>query len=156
MPRTEHYHDPNAPTPNSLIPAASTVVTDHTGRVLLIERTDNRLWSIPGGAMEPGETISECAIRETREETGITVDIVRLVGIYTNPAHVISYDNGEVRQQFSICFACRPTSGELAPSDESNTVGYYTLAEVDAMNMHPSIRKRISDALANHPTPVIA
>lgn len=59
MTRIEHYNDPDAPPPNSLIPAASAVVADESGAILLIRRSDNQLWSIPGGAMEPGESIAQ-------------------------------------------------------------------------------------------------
>ena len=61
--------------------------------------------------MKSGETIAETAIREVKEESGIDVEVVALVGIYTNPHHVGEYSDGEVRQQFSVCFACRPVGG---------------------------------------------
>ena len=64
MTRIEHYNDPDAPRPNRLIPAASAVVADDRGRILLARRTDNQLWTIPGGAMEPGEFIADTAVRE--------------------------------------------------------------------------------------------
>ena len=67
----------------------------------MAKRTDNELWSIPGGGLKPGETIAETAIRETKEETGIDIDVLSLIGIYTNPQHVVEYSDGEVRQQFS-------------------------------------------------------
>src|SRR5438445_431491 len=68
MTRIEHYNDPNAPRPTSLVPAASAVVADEDGRILLARRRDNGLWTIPGGGMEPGETIAQTAVREVKEE----------------------------------------------------------------------------------------
>jgi ADP-ribose pyrophosphatase YjhB (NUDIX family) len=82
MARTEHFNDPNAPVANNLVAAASAVVADEAGAILLIERADNDLWTIPGGGMEVGETI---AIREVKEETGLDVAVQRLVGIYSDP-----------------------------------------------------------------------
>lgn len=155
MSRIEHFNDPDAPTPNRLVPAASAVVIDDEGRVLLARRRDNDLWTIPGGAMEPGETVADCAVRETEEETGIDVEVTRLVGIYSNPNHVIEYSDGEVRQQFSICFACRPTGGEPADSDETTDVGWFTPAAVEAMDVHPSIRLRIAHCLDARPEPYL-
>ncbi|MFL6023912.1 MAG: NUDIX domain-containing protein, partial [Marmoricola sp.] len=70
MGRTEYYDDPNAPTPNSLVPAATVFVQDDEGRVLMIQRSDNGLWALPGGVMEIGETLGQCAEREVEEETG--------------------------------------------------------------------------------------
>lgn len=156
MARIEHFNDPNAPVANNLVPAASAVVADQTGAILLIERTDNGLWTIPGGGMEVGETIAQTAIREVREETGLDVAVQRLVGIYSDPRHVIEYSDGEVRQQFSVCFACAVTGGRLATGSESRQVGFFAPNEVDAMPVHESIRLRIRDYLQSQTEPVIA
>ncbi|MER5473723.1 NUDIX domain-containing protein [Streptomyces sp. NPDC002685] len=145
MGRRDYEDDPAAPTANSLVPAASVVVVDDDGRVLLQRRTDNEKWALPGGKMEIGESLPGCAVRETREETGLDVEIVGLVGTYTNPGHVFAYDDGEVRQEFSICFLARPTGGELAVSDESTDVRWFTPDETDDLPMVASIRKRLND-----------
>lgn len=154
--RIEHFDDPDAPPANSLVPAASAVVVDDSGAILLICRTDNELWSIPGGAMEIGESIADTVIRETREETGLEVKPVSIVGIYTNPHHVVEYSDGEVRQEFSICFACRLVGGELSTSDESSRVEFVTPERIDALPMSSSIRRRIEDYLHRGAEPVIA
>jgi ADP-ribose pyrophosphatase YjhB (NUDIX family) len=154
--RIEHFNDPAAPAANSLVPAASAIVVDDAGRILLHRRTDNALWSIPGGAMEIGESIAETVVREVREETGLEVEFERLVGIYSNPRHVVEYADGEVRQQFSVCFACRLVGGQVATGDESSEVGFFTLAEIGAMPVHDSIRLRIRHYLERRPEPVIA
>ncbi len=156
MKRVEHFNDPNAPPANSLVPAASAVVVDQAGRILLHRRDDNELWSIPGGAMEVGERIADTAVREVKEETGLDVQPEALVGIYTNPRHVVEYADGEVRQQFSVCFACRVVGGELTTSEESLEVGFFTPVEIEAMPMHESIRLRIRHSLEPRPQPVIA
>jgi ADP-ribose pyrophosphatase YjhB (NUDIX family) len=156
MTRIEHLNDPDAPPANSLVPAASAIVVDQAGRILLIRRSDNALWSVPGGTMEVGERIADTAVREVREETGLEVVPEAVVGIYSNPRHVIEYADGEVRQQFSICFACRRVGGELATSDESTEVGFFTPAEIEAMPMHESIRLRIRHYLEHRPQPIIA
>ena len=156
MSRIEHFEEDLAPWANRVVPAASAVVVDDTDRILLVKRTDNGLWTIPGGAMEPGETIADCCRREVLEESGIEVVITRLIGIYSNPRHVVEYADGEVRQQFSVCFACRPTAGELRTSDESSEVGYFTLLELASMEIHPSIRLRITHFGESRPDPVIA
>lgn len=156
MTRIEHYNDPDAPPANNLVPAASTVVANEAGEVLLIRRSDNGLWTIPGGAMEPGETIAETAVRETKEETGIDVEIHRLVGIYSNPRHVVEYSDGEVRQQFSVCFAAHVIGGELMASDESAEVAFVTGEQRARLQIHASIRLRIDDYLARRTDPVIA
>jgi ADP-ribose pyrophosphatase YjhB (NUDIX family) len=154
--RIDHLNDPDAPAANRIVPGASAVVLDEAGRILLHRRDDNELWSIPGGGMEVGERIAETVVREVREETGLEVEPEAIVGIYSNPQHVVEYGDGEVRQQFWVCFACRLVGGELATSDESLEVGFFTPAEIEAMPVHESIRLRIRHYLEHRPQPVIA
>jgi ADP-ribose pyrophosphatase YjhB (NUDIX family) len=153
--RIDHLNDPDAPAANRVVPGASAVVLDGAGRILLHRRDDNELWSIPGGGMEVGERIADTVVREVREETGLEVEPEAIVGIYSNPQHVVEYGDGEVRQQFSVCFACRLVGGELATSDESLEVGFFTPAEIEAMPVHESIRLRIRHYLEHRPQPVI-
>jgi ADP-ribose pyrophosphatase YjhB (NUDIX family) len=143
----DYYNDPNAPRANTIVPATSAIVTDQRGRILLHRRSDNQFWSIPGGTMEIGETIRDTVIREVKEETGLDVEPQRLVGIYSNPNHVIAYPNGEVRQQFSICFACRLLGGRLTTGDESLGVGFFAPAQIEQIPVHPSVRLRIKHYL---------
>ena len=156
MTRTDYYRDPNAPTANSLVPGASAIVTDDEGNVLLHRRRDSGLWALPGGVMDIGETIAQCAEREVREETGLAVQAYRLVGVYSDPEHVFAYSDGEVRQEFSVCFACRILSGDIAVSNESLEVKFWPVQDLDSVNMHPSIRRRISDYLSGRSEAFIA
>lgn len=151
MPRRDYEDDPNAPKANSLVPAASVVVVRDDGRVLLQRRVDNGQWALPGGKMELGESLADCGIRETLEETGIRIEITGIVGTYTNPGHVFAYDDGEVRQEFSICLLGRPLGGELQVSDESTEVAWFTPEETDSLPMVHSIRKRLADWRAGGP-----
>ncbi|GGR75441.1 MULTISPECIES: NUDIX domain-containing protein [Streptomyces] len=145
MGRRDYEDDPNAPAANSLVPAASAVVVDDAGRILLQRRRDNGMWALPGGAMHLGESLPDCAVRETLEETGYEVEITGIVGTYTDPRHVFAYDDGEVRQEFSICFLARPVSGKLTVSEESTEVRWFDPPEIDALPMVSSIRKRLND-----------
>jgi ADP-ribose pyrophosphatase YjhB (NUDIX family) len=106
--------------------------------------------------MEVGERIADTVVREVREEIGLEVEPETIVGIYSDPQHVVVYDDGEVRQQFSVCFACRLVGGELATSDESLEVGFFTPGEIEAMPVHESIQLRIRHYLEHRPQPVIA
>ena len=155
MTRIDYWNNPHAPTANSLVPAASAVVINNEGKILLHRRTDNDLWALPGGAMEIGESISETVVREVKEETGFDVVIERLVGIYTNPKHVVAFSDGEVRQEFSICFACRTVGGKLTTSDESFEAAFFTPEEISGLAMHESIRLRIKHFLEHNPQPVV-
>jgi ADP-ribose pyrophosphatase YjhB (NUDIX family) len=143
MARIDHYNDPDAPPANSIVVACTVFVTDEQDRVLLIRRTDNGLWALPGGAQEFGEYIAETAVRETQEEAGVDVDVTGLVGIYTDPRHVVEFSDGEVRQQFSICFHARYVGGAPTPSDESSSVEWVERKDLDRLAIHPSMRLRI-------------
>lgn len=155
MTRIEHFNDPDAPSPNSIVAAVTVHVVDGEGRVLLIRRTDNELWALPGGAQEFGEYIAQTAVRETKEEAGITVEVVDVVGIYTNPNHLVEFSDGEVRQQFSICFRARYVDGTPTPSDESSQVRWVPREELDSLRIHPSMRLRIDHGHENRPKPYI-
>ena len=147
MGRRDFYDDPAAPAANSLVPAASAVVVDTDGNIVLQRRRDNEMWALPGGAMELGESVAQCAIRETREETGLDVEVTGVVGIYSDPKHVFAYDDGEVRQEFSICLLARVTGGTIAVSDESHEVKAFAPEEIKDLPMVDSIRLRITDYL---------
>lgn len=149
MTRRDYLNDPNAPKANSIAVAVSAFIQDDQRRVLMIRRTDNDLHSIPGGQVEPGETLTQAVAREVNEETGINVEVTGLIGIYSNPSHVIAYDDGEVRQEFSICFRAKPVSGQPRLSAESSEVRWVDLASLPELTVHPSITHRINDAIAD-------
>lgn len=142
MGRKEYFDDPAAPTPNSLVPAATVYVEDE-GRILMIKRTDNGLWSLPGGAMEIGESIAGCGERETLEETGYRVKVTGLIGVYSDPRTVIAYDDGEVRQQFAILLRAELEAGAPATSPESAAVDWLAPDAIESTAMSEATRTRI-------------
>lgn len=152
MTRVDYYNDPNAPQANSIAVAVSAFIQDDKGRVLMIRRTDNDLYSIPGGQLELGETLSQAAVREVREETGIKCEVIGVVGLYSDPRHVIAYDDGEVRQEFSICFRARFLGGSVQPSDESKEVGWVAPEDLGNIRIHSTIRLRLDHALSGRPS----
>lgn len=155
--RVDYFHDPNAPKANSLVPSVTAAVRDEQGRLLLIHKVDNDCWALPGGAMDLGESIAAAAVREVAEETGLTVEITGLVGIYTDPGHVMAYDDGEVRQQFSVCFHARRIAGEArGDGTETKAARWVEVDDLPGLSIHPSMRLRIEDALAQRAGPRIA
>jgi 8-oxo-dGTP pyrophosphatase MutT (NUDIX family) len=147
--RIDFYDDPSAPEANSLVPSVNVVVVNEAGDVLMIRRSDNDNWAVPGGAIDLGESMVQAAVRETREETGIDCEINGVVGIYTDPKHVILYtSNGEARQEFSILLTAVPTGGQPTPSSESSEVRWVPREDVAGYQMDRSMRLRIGHYLA--------
>jgi ADP-ribose pyrophosphatase YjhB (NUDIX family) len=154
--RIDYYDDPEAPKANSLVPSVNVVVVNESGELLMIRRSDNDNWAVPGGAIDLGESVSQAAMRETKEESGIDCEITGIVGIYSDPKHVILYtSNGEVRQEFSILLTGRPIGGEPTPSDESTEVRWITPTDAQTLTMDRSMRLRINDYLSGNTSPTI-
>lgn len=154
--RIDYLDDPDAPAANTIVPSANVVVANDEGDILLIRRTDNDNWALPGGAMDPGETLTQTAVREVEEETGIRCEVTGLVGVYTNPGHVILYtSNGEVRQEFSLVYTARPVGGAIRTSDESSEVRWVPREDVVNLPMHASMRQRIEHYLVSRATPYL-
>jgi len=155
--RVEYFDDPNAPRANSLVVAVTAVVVNDHGELLLQKRTDNDLWGLPGGAMNIGESIGQAVVREVKEETSLDVEPTGVVGIYSDPGHIIAYADGEVRQEFSICFTARLVGGQLAVGDQESTeVRFVRPSDLDGLPMGRSTRLRIQHFLEHRTTPYFA
>lgn len=155
MGRREYVNDPDAPAPTSLVPAVSAVISDSDSRLLLQRRADNQLWSVPGGAVELGESVLDALRREVKEETGLEVEADRLIGVYSSPNYLIEYDDGEVRQQFSLAFACHITGGSIRISSESLDVAWFRTEDLGDLSLSAGANRRIRDYLRNDSQPFV-
>jgi ADP-ribose pyrophosphatase YjhB (NUDIX family) len=153
--RRDYYHDPAAPRANSLVPGGSALVVDEQGRVLLQRRMDSGNWALPGGTMDIGETLGDCIVREVKEETGLDIEITGLLGIYTDPQHVIAYADGEVRQEFNITYNGQVIGGDLVVSDESTDVRFVDPADFDRIPIHDTVRLRLRHHAEHRATPYL-
>ena len=150
MVRQEYYHDPDAPPANSLTPTAFAAVRDDAGRILLVRRADTGNWELPGGRVELGEAAVAAAEREVAEESGVVIRVTDLLGVYSDPGHIMVYPaTGEARQQFAVCFHARPVEGGPEPDhDETCEAAWVHPRQVPQMPMHPSMRRRVGSARA--------
>ncbi|MFI5779530.1 NUDIX domain-containing protein [Nocardia sp. NPDC051570] len=153
--RRDYYRDPAAPKANSLVPGGSALVTDAEGRILMQCRGDSGNWSLPGGVMEIGETLEQCVIRETKEETGLDIEITGLLGIYTDPQHIIEYGDGEIRQEFAIVFHGQVIGGQIKVSNESTAVQFLSPDELAELPVHPTVRLRLQHHAERRPQPYL-
>ncbi|HTU02375.1 MAG TPA: NUDIX domain-containing protein [Candidatus Sulfotelmatobacter sp.] len=147
--------EPDATKATKLRTAVSAIIMDRDGRILLQRRSDNGRWGVPGGGVEIGENVRDAVVREIQEETGLSVEVVRLVGVYSDPTfQVVRYPDGNVVHYVSLFFQCRILGGELATCDETLELGFFdpqSLPE-NVLHMH---RIRIQDALAETPAAFI-
>lgn len=124
--------------------SVAAVITDNTGRVLVIQRRDNGAWQIPGGILELGETIEEGLRREVKEETGVDVEPIRLTGVYKNMRLGV----------VALVFRATVTGGTPGPTEESAAVDWWPIERATA-EMNETFTVRVLDALRDEPAPVI-
>lgn len=155
--RVDYFDDASAPAASGRVPGVVAAARDQAGRLLLTRRLDNGLWVLPGGKLELGETIAQAVVREVFEETGINVTVTGFAGIYTDPGHIIAYNDGAVLQEFSVCLHARATSG-VARADgcETSEVRWFDPDELPGLDLHPVMRKRIHDVIDPSGPPTIA
>lgn len=126
----------------------SAVIRNNDGRVLLTRRRDNGQWCLPSGGMDAGESPSETILREVFEETGLRVRVKRLAGVYSDPNQLVMYQDGNKVQIVALHFEAEITGGTPGLSDETSDFGWFSLEEMDGMEMLGHHKKRIEDTLA--------
>ena len=132
-----------------LAPAAAACIRDEEGRILLLRRSDGvNMWGFPGGGMELGERLAETVVREVREEIGLEVEPVALIGVYSSPAYAFAYPNGDQVQPVTAFFECRVVGGELRPDQEEILGSRYFSPDDELPPMHPCCVAKAHDAFA--------
>ncbi|MFT3893789.1 MAG: NUDIX domain-containing protein [Anaerolineales bacterium] len=127
----------------------SATIFDERGRILLTKRMDNGQWCLPSGGLEPGESVAEACEREVLEETGLSVVAKRLVGVYSHPDQLSVYGDGNKFQIVALHFEAEVIGGELGLSDETSDFGYFTMEEMDGLEILGRHKERIIDTLAS-------
>jgi dTDP-glucose pyrophosphorylase/8-oxo-dGTP pyrophosphatase MutT (NUDIX family) len=117
------------------------VIFDETQRVLLERRSDCGWWCLPGGRVDPGETVLATALREAEEETGLRVEPQSFLGLFSDPRRrTVRYpDNGDIRQLIDAAIIAKPVGGGLAASHESLEVRWFAPAELPLNTVPPVI-----------------
>lgn len=131
---------------NSRTKVAVFVFIRRTNTILLVkQRQGSQNWSLPGGTMEPGESLDETAVREVKEETGLDIQLTRVVGLYSKPDE----------NALAITFEAQVISGKLAPANEISAVAYFSLDNLPK-TMRAHMQRRMDDYLAGRAEAVFA
>jgi len=100
---------------------------DDPKKILLMKRSDNQHWGLPGGYVEPGESVLVATLREVREETGYEIELGRLIGVYSDPkSQVVEYGDRRRVQIVNLCFeAVAGAQGAVETPDETLELGFF-------------------------------
>ncbi|MDP6453859.1 MAG: NUDIX domain-containing protein [SAR202 cluster bacterium] len=142
--------------PNRIAAGASAIIFDDDGWVLMEKRSDNGFWGLPGGAVDIGESVQDAVVREVLEETGLTVEVTRLVGIYSDPDDFcfMQYPDGNLVHSVVSVFECAQIGGQLQVSEESTDLKYHPIDSLPEQVLL-SHRIRITDAALHVKTPFV-
>jgi ADP-ribose pyrophosphatase YjhB (NUDIX family) len=155
--RSVHFHDPHAPAATAVVPSVFVAVRNPLGHLLLVRRCDSGTWELPGGRVDVGESAVTAAVRETAEESGVQAEIIGLVGVYTDPAHVVRAADGSVRQPFVVVFRAHVVGGTLAADGfETCEARWVAPRHVRRMRVEAPARRWIDDALHTDVPPRLA
>ena len=119
------------------------------GRVLLAKRGHPPLageWSIPGGVLEVGELLREAAIREAKEETGLTVEAGEILGVFDR---LIRTGDRVQYHYVLIDFLCRRVDGEVKPGSDADEVRWFSAEELPSLNLAADTAEVIRKGLAS-------
>lgn len=117
-------------------------------KILLTRRTDNHLWCLPGGGMLSGESAAETCVREVFEETGLKVQVVRLIGVYSSPDWLVRYPDGNQVQIVAMSFEAEAVEGEMTPTSEVSEFGFFSAEEIEHLDLMENHHQRLVDAFS--------
>ena len=147
--RCSFFHDPDAPPATLVVPSVFCAVRDTAGRLLLVRRCDSGTWELPGGQVDVGETALRAAVRETMEEAGVSVRVTGIVGLFTDPGHVVRSRMGTVRQQFVVVLSARPLAGSPHGDDhETSEAAWVEVADLPELAIESPVNGWIASALS--------
>jgi ADP-ribose pyrophosphatase YjhB (NUDIX family) len=138
-----------------LLGCSATLFDEQQTKVLLTRRADNQRWCLPGGQVEAGESVAETCVREMWEETGLRVQVVRLLGVYSNPHRLLEYADGNRYHLVSLNFEVTWLAGQLRLSNETTAYGYFSRDEIANMDIIEPHTERIRDIWENREIPFI-
>ena len=109
---------------------AVVLIVNEQNHLLMLKRSDNGSWGLPGGAVEPGEMVEDAALRETLEESGLRVEEMSLFGVFSGPECYYKYPNGDEVYNVTVAYLSREVSGDIQLNDEHTEWDWFALADL--------------------------
>ena len=148
---TFYYNDPTSPKPNKPNLIGTAVLIEYNNRLLLEHRADSERWAIIGGSVKVNESLVDCAIRETREETFINLDedMVDLFKIYDDPSIIVSYPDGNIYRSIMVVYYVKLSEQpNLVVSKESRELRFFSKTELKDVKIAETHSPILQDYLA--------
>lgn len=146
--RKDYDNEESMPKANSLKPAVAVAILNESKKqILMLKRADSGNWTLPGGTVELNENLTDCAIREVKEETGLNIKILDIIGTYTNPNIRTKYSDGEVRREFTIVYYGVSTDNEVKIDEESTEYSWIKFEDIKNYSITTSQIRRIFDII---------
>ncbi len=132
-----------------LSPAADVFVLNSENKVLLVKRTDNGFWCLPGGKQDLGETPAECAVRECFEESGYKVKITGLLGVYSSQCYEYKNYPWKDNEFCHVCYRGEVIGGEPTLSHETSEIGWFAENEIPPLSDGHDVRIELGFKMRN-------
>jgi mutator protein MutT len=129
-----------------MVPSVAAIIRNEAGQILFLVRSDNGLWDLPAGAIDPGETPAQAIVREVREETGLIVEPTAVLGVFGGESFRLRYEHGDIVEYTVIVFECRMVGGELGGLDDETAELHFISAAA-----RPPLTAEFPDALFDPP-----
>lgn len=156
MPISPYLADLRARIGNDLVvlPSVAALIMDAQRRLCLVRNRDTGDWQTVGGGIDPDEEPALAARREAMEETGLEIEITRLIGVYGGEEFRVTYPNGDRCSYVAVSFEARVVAGIAEPDgDETSAVGWFTRSQALELPQSALTRRLIADAFADRPQP---
>lgn len=119
-----------------ILNACAVVITNEKNQILLQKRSDNLMWGLPGGLMELEDSIASCAIRETKEETNLDIELDKFIGVFNNP--FMRWRETDYARIISFAFTARIIGSRMRVNDtesiELRYFDYTNLPQIHSMD----------------------
>jgi ADP-ribose pyrophosphatase YjhB (NUDIX family) len=128
------------PKPVTPLVGCDVFILNENSKLLLVQRSDNKLWALPGGCQDLGETPAQCAIRECFEETGLKIELEKLMGVWSSQCYEYVHYPWKENEFTHLMYSAKVIGGSLRISNETLKVGWFSKEDIPELSDGHSIR----------------